>query len=90
MSGEYIHELDIREDHFFDILSGNKKHETRISGDVPFQVNDLIEFKEFYFFKKDYTGRKLKTKITYVSSMEITDDVKVSVMSIEVIDGENI
>lgn len=90
MQVNVTHELDVRQDFFSDILSGKKKHEVRKINETPFQEGDIIALKEVGFFKKEYTGRELIVKVTYVTPIEIGEIYKFAICSIEILEGKGI
>lgn len=85
-----VHELDIREDFFYDILSGNKKHEIRMVKEKPYDTNDILHMKEIGLFDKSYTGRELKLKVTYLTPINIGHVYNLVVMSFTVEEGINV
>jgi hypothetical protein len=55
---------------YFDaILAGTKKHDIR-KMDRRFEIGDIIMLEEFDPKTSNYTGRKLKAKITWISSSD--------------------
>jgi hypothetical protein len=55
---------------FFNAISdGKKKHELRRT-DRNFNVGDTVKLREYILQKNEYTGRELKARITYITSIE--------------------
>lgn len=84
------HELDIYDNFFTEILYGRKKHEIRRVKKVPFQEGDILILNEKGLFSKEFSGRKLKAKITYISPIEVGEVYKMAVMSFYIISSEGI
>ena len=59
-------------EYFQKILDGDKKFELRLA-DFDCQIGDLLVLKEWDPETKEYTGRTLKKKVTYVIK---TKDIK--------------
>jgi len=59
-------------EYFEKILSGTKKYELRLA-DFEVKEGDALVLEEWDKDKKEYTGRKLEKKVTYVLK---TKDVK--------------
>lgn len=51
--------------YFDDVLSGRKKFDTRIA-DFDVAEGDTLVLEEWDQDKKEYTGRKIETEVTYV------------------------
>lgn len=58
---------------YFDaLLSGKKKYELRLA-DWECAEGDTLVLTEWDAVKKEYTGRKLEKKVTYVAKFKIDD-----------------
>ena len=58
---------------YFDLLvSGKKKYDFRLN-DFEVKEGDTILFKEWDRHKKEYTGRLITKKVTYVGRWELND-----------------
>ena len=54
---------------FFDAISaGRKTHDLRRADDRDFRVGDVVQLNEFDPMSQQYTGRRLRVKITYITS----------------------
>lgn len=51
-------------------LEGSKKHDLRKASDRDYQVGDTVILQEYIPETETYTGRELKTKITYATSAD--------------------
>jgi hypothetical protein len=57
---------------FFEaILVGKKVHDLRRADDRTFRVDDIVQLNEFDPVHGRYTGRRLKVKITYITSADM-------------------
>jgi ASC-1-like (ASCH) protein len=58
--------------YFEDLASGKKKFELRLND---FEVNegDVLVLEEWDADKKEYTGRKIEKKVTYVRAFKIDE-----------------
>jgi hypothetical protein len=57
---------------FFEaVLAGKKTHDLRRADDRRFRVGDIVQLNEFDPNSGRYTGRRLKVKITYITSAEM-------------------
>jgi len=77
-----IHHLKILQVYFDEILNGNKTFEIR-KNDRNFKNGDILYLNEYIPGLKQYTGRFIKCKVTYITSYEQKDDYVV--MAIKVI-----
>lgn len=54
---------------FFDAISAGKKtHDLRRADDRDFRVGDVVQLNEFDPTSQQYTGRRLRVRITYITS----------------------
>lgn len=54
---------------FFDlVLSGHKTHELRRTDDRDFRIGDWLRLQEFDPETRQYSGRELTARITYITS----------------------
>jgi len=65
-----IHELKTWPEFFSEIIKGSKTHDLR-KNDRDFQVNDYLYLREYNPNKKEYTGREVYVKVTYLTSKNI-------------------
>lgn len=85
-----VHELDVRADFFIEILEGKKTHEIRQVKETRFLVGDILELNEVDIFSKKYTSRKLKAQVSHVTPLELGSIYRFAILSIAVLEGENI
>jgi hypothetical protein len=65
------HELKCWPQLFEAILTGMKTHDLRRADDRNFKVGDIAQLNEFDPGAGRYTGRRLKMKITYITSAKM-------------------
>jgi hypothetical protein len=65
----YQHELKSWVGLYEDLSLGNKKHEFRVM-DRDFKVGDVCYVREWDAVKREYTGRSLFYRITYITSAQ--------------------
>jgi hypothetical protein len=64
-----VHQLRSSPEFFEAILCGDKRHELRRT-DRPFKVGDILELHEHDPATRVLTGRKLRVRITFVTSVD--------------------
>ena len=64
---EVKHELKSWVGLFEPIFKGEKTHDLRVL-DRDYQVGDICLLREYDAVKKEYTGREVKVKVTYITS----------------------
>jgi|ERR1700730_159563 Domain of unknown function (DUF3850) len=69
--GRIEHTLKCWPQSFEAILAGEKTHDLRRADDRNFRVGDVVQLNEFNPASKRYTGRRLKVKITYITSADL-------------------
>jgi ASC-1-like (ASCH) protein len=66
------HELKLETTYFGSVLAGLKTFEIRFN-DRDYKVGDILVLKEFNPFTKEFTGRVLEMKVTYLTNFAQQD-----------------
>jgi len=65
MPSELVHDLKCWRAPFCAVWGGLKHFEYRLN-DRDFRVNDVLRLREYDEFKREYTGREIRVRITYI------------------------
>ena len=77
-----IHKLKTWTDEFWDVSSGKKTFEVRIN-DRDFKVGDFLELQEWDPVVKEYLGRRIMVRISYILQGKFGLPLNLAVMSIK-------
>lgn len=65
----HVHELKSWVGLFEPLLKGEKKHDLRVM-DRDYRIGDICKLREYQPVTKEYTGREVLVRITYITSAE--------------------
>jgi hypothetical protein len=69
-TGHVEHQLKCWPEFFAATISGEKTHDLRRADDRDFRVGDTLLLEEFDPRARQYTGRKARVRVTYITSAE--------------------
>ena len=90
------HWISVKASEFCELLSGRKKQIISILDEFPYQEGEVVEVAErdlcktFAPISNELTGRKLYIEVTHISTLDTSENLRIYILSVNIIQGENI